>query len=86
MVNVLGVSQFDDVNVNGEPTWASSWSAGSARWAMMTTLPSGSASRTTVNVSVVPVSATDTVVVDSVNPAVSSSRFVMARVLSLTVS
>jgi len=70
IVNVLGVSQFDDVNVNGAPTCASPESLDDAR---ITTLPSGSVSSTTVNWAVVPVSATDTNVVDNVNPTVSSS-------------
>ena len=83
IVNVCGVSQFDDVNVNGTPTCASPESLEDDR---ITTSPAGSVSSTTVNVSVVPVSATDTDVLDSVNPAVSSSVLVMARVLSPTVS
>ena len=60
------MSQFDDVNVNGAPTCAS---PESLEYDRITTSDTGSASSTTVNCAVVPVSATDTEVVDNVNPA-----------------
>ena len=65
IVNAWEVVQFDDVNVNVAPTWAS---PGSFENAMTTTSPTGWVSRTTVNVAVVPDSDTDTDVVDNVNP------------------
>ena len=77
IVNVCGVAQFDDVNVNPipapPPTCASPESLEADQ---ITTSDAGSASSTTVNVSVVPASVTDTDVVDNVNPAVSSSATV----------
>jgi len=73
IVNTCGVAQFESVNVNGAPTCAS---PESLEYDRITTLPSGSVSSTTVNVSVPPASVTDTDVVDNVNPTVSSSVLV----------
>ena len=65
IVNVCGVAQFDDVNVNGPPTVASPESLEDDE---ITTSDTGWASSTTVNVSWPPASVTDTDVVDNVNP------------------
>ena len=83
IVNVCGVAQFNDVNVNGPPTCAS---PESLEYDRITTSDTGSVSSTTVNVSVVPASVTDTVVVDNENPTVSSSALVTVTVLLATSS
>ena len=83
IVNACGVAQFDDVNVNGAPTCASPESPENAR---ITTSPPGCESNTTVNWAVVPDSATDTDVVDRVNPTVSSSAVVTFQLMSSTSS
>ena len=74
IVNVCGVAQFNDVNVNPipapPPTCASPESLEADQ---ITTGDAGWVSSTTVNVSWPPASVTDTVVVDNVNPTVSSS-------------
>ena len=70
-VNHWFVSQFDDVNVNPEPTVAS---PGSPELACNTTSPAGSAVNAAANLVVLPASVTDwTCVAANWNPAVSSS-------------
>ncbi|GIT76915.1 MAG: hypothetical protein Ct9H300mP31_14460 [Acidimicrobiaceae bacterium] len=83
-VPLWGVSQLMDVNVSSEGETVVS--PVSALERANTTLPVGSESRTTVNVAVVPVSDTDAVVPDSVNPAVSSSVVVTLTVWSASES
>ncbi len=73
-VTVCGVSQSELVNVSAAAETVAS--PVSADEMPNTTSPVGSESRTTVNVAVEPVSDTDAVVPDRVNPAVSSSTTV----------
>ena len=84
-VTVCGVSQLAEVKVSGLFTLASPVSSEEI---VRTTSEAGSASRTTVNVSVVPDSATAVEPPDSamVNPATSSSEVVTETVWSSTES
>ena len=85
IVNVCGVSQFEFVNVN-PPLLVICASPESLEEDEITTFDAGWVSSTTVNVSVPPASVTDTVVVDNVNPTVSSSALVTVTVLLATSS
>ena len=85
IVNVCGVSQFEFVNVN-PPLLVICASPESLEDEEITTGDAGWVSSTTVNVSWPPASVTDTVVVDNVNPTVSSSVVVTFQFWSATPS